>query len=372
MIPPALKAGIAVSLSGPFATLGRQALDGLSAWVRDTNSAGGLLVGPQRRRIDLYHHDDTGRKERAQHVTERLILNDRVDLLFGPYSSVLTLAAAGVALRYRKLLWNHGGAAHQTSGPGVEWLVNILTPAERYFHGVIDLALTRKPASPNITLVYSSRGAFPQAVATGAADYAATLGLPQPVLHPYQPVGPDLSGVVDSLKASDAGLILGVGRLEDDITLARALLDAGIPPHRVALIATPTQQFKEALGSRAEGFLGPSQWEHNANIEPDYGPSASDLGLADADYPRAQAYAAGLVAQRCIEEAGTLEDTLLLNTALRSDFTTFYGRFRLDPATRRQVGHQMVVVQWRCGAKRVVWPPQAVPSPDAKTACQTL
>ena len=48
----------------------------------------------------------------------------------------------------------------------------------------------------------------------------------------------------------------------------------------------------------------------------------------------------------------------LLVAARRLDFTTFYGRFKLDPASARQIGHAMVVVQWQGDEKLVVWPPK--------------
>jgi branched-chain amino acid transport system substrate-binding protein len=70
----------------------------------------------------------------------------------------------------------------------------------------------------------------------------------------------------------------------------------------------------------------------------------------------AQAYAGGLVVQHCIETAGTLNQQVLREVASRLDFTTFYGRFRIDPSTGRQVGHRMPVVQWQEGRKVVVWP----------------
>jgi branched-chain amino acid transport system substrate-binding protein len=38
------------------------------------------------------------------------------------------------------------------------------------------------------------------------------------------------------------------------------------------------------------------------------------------------------------------------------DFTTFYGRYRIDPRTGRQLGHRMPVVQWQGGRKVVIWP----------------
>ena len=82
-------------------------------------------------------------------------------------------------------------------------------------------------------------------------------------------------------------------------------------------------------------------------------------GQPTIDYPMAQAYAGCLVAQRCIEEAGTLDHSAVRQAASRMDFTTFYGRFLIDPATGRQVGHRMPVVRWERGEKAVVWPPDA-------------
>jgi branched-chain amino acid transport system substrate-binding protein len=72
----------------------------------------------------------------------------------------------------------------------------------------------------------------------------------------------------------------------------------------------------------------------------------------------AQAYAVGVVIQRCVEECGYLEDGVLREAAASLDFTTFYGRFRIDSETGRQVGKRSLLVQWRQGRKVIVWPPE--------------
>ena len=72
----------------------------------------------------------------------------------------------------------------------------------------------------------------------------------------------------------------------------------------------------------------------------------------------AQAYAVGVVIQRSVEECGSLEDDVLRHAATSLDFTTFYGRFRIDPDTGRQTGKPSLLVQWRQGRKVVVWPPE--------------
>ncbi|MGQ4806690.1 hypothetical protein NKDENANG_00023 [Candidatus Entotheonellaceae bacterium PAL068K] len=97
---------------------------------------------------------------------------------------------------------------------------------------------------------------------------------------------------------------------------------------------------------------------------PDYGPSTAAVMRSfrlcypdEVDYPMAQAYAGGLVAQHCIEVAGTLDQQRLRQTAAALDVSTFYGRFKIEPTTGLQIGHVMPVVEWRDRVKVTVWPP---------------
>ncbi len=71
-----------------------------------------------------------------------------------------------------------------------------------------------------------------------------------------------------------------------------------------------------------------------------------------------QAYAGALVAQRCVEAAGTAADAALRSLAGILDFSTFFGPFKINPETGRQTGHSMLIVQWQQGRKVVVWPPE--------------
>jgi branched-chain amino acid transport system substrate-binding protein len=199
-------------------------------------------------------------------------------------------------------------------------------------------------------------------VAAGAESYARERGFQPITVLSYGPGTADFGPIIGQLKELRPDLVLDVGRIEDDVRFAQQLAASGIEAGSVGLIATPLRLFKDALGDAAEGFLGPSQWEPGVIAAPDYGPTSGEVmrSLArtspNADYPMAQVYAGCLVAQRCIEEAGTLDNAALRRVAARLDFTTFYGRFIIEPATGRQIGHQMPVVQWRGGVKRVVWP----------------
>ena len=129
---------MAVSLSGPFSLQGRQALAGLCKWVEYANGSGGVWVGERRQRCRLtpVYYDDGGQRGKSREMTERLLSRDKVDLLFGPYSSGLTVEAALVAQEYGRVLWNHGGATYEASSQARDRVVNILSPARQYFQGV--------------------------------------------------------------------------------------------------------------------------------------------------------------------------------------------------------------------------------------------
>jgi branched-chain amino acid transport system substrate-binding protein len=211
-------------------------------------------------------------------------------------------------------------------------------------------------------LVAVGRGAFGRGVAAGALDEAARLGM-------------TVVGVVSHSEVPDepdADVLLAAGSFADDVTLVRRVRHR--PPVLVA-VAGGLENFAEAAGPRAEGVIAPSQWEEELRTHRDHGPSAAEVvrglrarllprlrtgaGLGHVDYPAAQAYASVLVALRCVQEAGAVvDDERLLAVAQRLRCTTFFGRFGLAPDGRQQ-DHEIVVMQWHQGAKRVVWPPHA-------------
>jgi branched-chain amino acid transport system substrate-binding protein len=362
-----IKVGMPVSRSGQFRVQGRQALTGLQAWAADANRSGGLLVsrsGP-RRKVRVVYHDDAGRQDQVRQVTERLIVYDKVDLLLGPYSSVLARASAAVAEEHEVVLWNQGGASDDIYQSGFRWVVGILTPASRYLADLGSLLKETCPRAATLAIIQSSTGSFPRAVAGGAAEGAQEAGLRVTLRREYDPTATDFTEILAEVAAAQPDALLAVGRIGNDLDLARQLARSKVSLGAAAVVAAPIQQFRDALGRDAEGFIGPSQWEPNAGYEADYGPAAGlvmasllRLGPEPVDYPMVQAYAAGLVAQRCLEEAGDLEPATLRAAAARLDFSTFYGRFKIDPDTGRQVGRSGVVVQWQQRSKVVVWPPE--------------
>ena len=363
-----VKAGISASLTGQFATQGQQALAGLSAWVDYVNGRGGLAVGDEKRPVSLVSYDDGSTADATRRAMERLIADDQVDLLFGPYSAGLTTAAAEVSESHGRVIWNHGGAGDAHYARGFRKVISILTPADQYLSGAAELVRRANPEATKLVILRIDTGAFARLVARGAETAAHALGFTTVLDLRYRPTQVNFTEIARHVAEQEPDLVVTVGRIRHDIGTARAL--ARLPNRNniglAAVIATPIAGFEELLGEAADGFVGPSQWEPAFSIPtPDVGPGAVDAlrmlnDTAEAagvpvDYPMAQAMAAGLVAEQCAALAGDLDDDALLGAAVDADFTTFYGRFKIDEAGR-QIGRSVALIQRQNGRKVVVWP----------------
>lgn len=365
-----IKAGISASLTGQFATQGQQALAGLSAWVEYVNGQGGLAVGGEMHPVTLVSYDDGSAADTTRQAMERLIADDQVDLLFGPYSAGLTTAAAEVAESHGRVIWNHGGAGDAHYARGFRKVISILTPADQYLSGAPELVKRANPEANKLVILRIDTGAFARLVARGAELAAHELGFTTALDLRYRPTQVSFTEIARHVAEQEPDLVVSVGRIRHDLGTARAL--ARLPNRSniglAVVIAAPIGGFEEALGGSADGFVGPSQWEPAFSIPtPDMGPDAAAAlrMLNDAaenagvpiDYPMAQAMAAGLVAERCAAIAGDLDDDALLGAAVDADFTTFYGRFKIDESGR-QIGRSVALIQRQNGRKVVVWPPE--------------
>ena len=121
----------------------------------------------------------------------------------------------------------------------------------------------------------------------------------------------------------------------------------------VAAVAAGVHAFRDELGRAAVGVVGPSQWEAHVSHFAAIGPDAAwfvrnfrEQFGRQPEYTAAGSFAVGLTFEECVRHAGSLQDSDLLAAAAELDCFTLYGRFRLDSASGRQVGHRILLVQW--------------------------
>ena len=189
-------------------------------------------------------------------------------------------------------------------------------------------------------------GGFGAAVARGAQDALAAAGHgggPALELDPADP-----GGCARAALEAGARWVVGGGRAEDDLALGRALRTTGLS---AGLVVCGVALAGEELGDGVAGWIGPAQWAPGGAPPPVALPPASD-------YPAAQALAAGLLAERAAELAGSVAPDALWDAARALRTSTFLGPFAVDDEGR-QTAHAPLIVVWRGqGAtlrREVIW-----------------
>ena len=353
--------GAAVSQTGRYAEEGEHTRRGYVTWEEWVNGEqGGIEIGGDQYRVELIIYDDGSDPDRAAELTERLIEEDRVDFLLGPYSSALVARAIAVAEERGMLLVGGSGASETLFAQSYQNLFAVLTPAGSYTQSALK-ALAERGAE-SIAIAHSD-AIFPESVAEGARRWADEYGLRVLGVETYAQDVTDVSGIVSKFRELSPDVFVGGGYFNDALLFVQTAKALGFSPKAMVLTVGPTHpEFRRELGPDANYLMGPTQWEASMSYRDEYFGSASDYAETfakrwggDPAYQSASATAAALALQLAIEEAGSL-DIGDVREALRGmDVATFYGQIRFDE-TGKNAAKPMGTIQIQEGDVRVVAP----------------
>lgn len=370
-----LTIGFTVSQTGALNLDSVAQLHGYEMWRDDVNAAGGIKAGNKRYQVRFVSYDDQSQGGRVQQLYTRLIVQDKAEFLFSPYSSGLVATATVISEQYGKLMMSIGGAEPKTYKLGNKYLFQTYTPADHYLAGAIELLKSRDPGA-KIALVYSD-DPFSKAVATAAREQVKAAGMRIVLDESYPPAQTDFSAIINKIVSSGADALLGGGHYPDGATMARQLHDQKANLKWVTLLVAPDSPQFATLGDAALGVSVPSQWAPQVTYQPDFGPTPAEFarrfqekyGIA-AGYHAAGGYAGGLLFQHAIEEAGSIDPARVAAQLNKMNVTTLWGqtRFSTDPKSHGlQLAHQMVLTQWQMKdgklVKEVIWPRAAATAP---------
>src|SRR6204780_2505558 len=363
--------GFTASQTGPLNvdSLGQQR--GYEAWRDEVNAAGGIKAGGKQYKVNFVSYDDQSVGGRVQQLYTRLVVQDKADFLFTPYSSGLTAPATVISEQYGKIMINSGGAEEKPFELGNKRLFMVITSATHYLSGAV-AALKDKNPQAKIAMVYSD-DPFSKTVMAAAAQQAKDAGLDVVLNESYAPSTTDFGPIVNKIVSSNAGAFMGGGHYSDGATLARQMHDQKANMKWVSILVAPADDKFGELGPAALGVTVPSQWELQVNYKPQFGPTTAEFAKAfqdkfhaKADYHAASGYTSGVVLQHAIEQAGSIDPEKVTAALNATDITTFFGhvKFMTDPGHHGlQEAHKMVLAQWQNPdgklGRQVVWPLEA-------------
>lgn len=362
---PPIRIGASASKTGTYAALGQNQLRGYELCVKHVNERGGL-VG---RRLELVVDDDQSQPTTAIRIYERLITQDKVDLVLGPYGSPMTSPVAEVTKRYRMPMVAPTLGTTSVVKEGRGYIFQVYSPSEVYLEGFIELVA--RHGLKTIALI-GEDSLFPQAAMKGAAELARRRGLQVVFTAAYPKGTTDFSAILMRVRATPPDAIGAATFFQDAVAITRQMRDVDLNPKMyAATVGVGQPEFYKQLDHTAEFVYGPSQWEPEfvtiragglIPIARQY-PGAREFVEAhhrvypgaDLSYQTAAGYAGCQVVTEAVKRAGSLDREKVREAILKLDFNTVFGAFKVD-ADGLQVAHKMVTIQWQDGKRTIVWP----------------
>ena len=355
--------GTALSLTGRMSPEGVRVREGYDLYVKHINERGGIKVGGKTYKVAIKYYDDQSDANTSVKLYEKLINEDGIKLLLGPYSSGITFATSAIAEKYQLQMVAAHAAATGTFDRGFKYIFATLTPVDQYTGNMVKMAAEAKPRAQRVALIHET-SLFPQASIEAAEKQAKAAGLEVVYKEAYPTGTKDFSAMLTAMKSRNPDLLLAAGYTGDMTVISRQIAEVGVSLKMFGVSLGPTLPgFIEALGPKAEGILEPVQWASNMPWKDEiFGWTATQYAEIfkkeygrEPDYHPPQSTAALQVYQRALEKAGTLDPKAVRDAIAQTNIMTAYGPVRFNEKGQN-IAKGMSVVQVQNGKAVVVYP----------------
>ncbi len=361
--------GSAISETGKYSSNGINAKNGYEFAVNRINEMGGVKVGGKSYKFKVVYYDDESTPARGAQLAERLIKQDGIKYMLGPYSSGLTKAIAPVTEKYQIPMVEAEGASRSLFTQGYRYLFAVLSTSEQYLASSIELAAEmakkqgKKPSDVKVAMAFEN-DPFSLDVRAGVVDDAKKYGMKIVIDDKLPRDLNDMSATLTKVRALKPDLLVVSGHEKGASTAARQIKELQIDVPMIAMTHCESGKVIQQFGKSTEGFLCPTQWAETLTYKDKYFGSSGDYDKAfkkayptykTVPYQTAQASAAVLVWKDAFERANSFDTEKLRDAIAATEMETFYGKIKFSPAGNN-VAKPMVLRQIQNGEYLVVAP----------------
>ena len=359
-----IKIGAALSETGKYSVEGKDSRQGYDTWADWVNNDyGGIELPDGRYQVEIVYYDDESDADTAANLVQKLIDEDEVQFLLGPYSSGLTTGASAISEAAGIIMIEGNGTSDSLFERGFQNLFLVATIGSDYTKTGVEAFAAQ--GAKTAVVAYEDTS-FPTAVAQGAIKHLEANGIEVLAVETYPANPTDLTPIISKFRELEPDIFIGGGHYVDAVLFLNASEDVGFTPDGMLITVGPSNpKLVDELGDSVNGVLGPTQWEASMAYEGQW------LGTAGAYaaryeglwgeppvYQSASATASALALHVAIEQAGTT-DTDAVRSALQGmTIDTFYGPIQFDDRGVN-TGKPMGTVQVQDGIINVVAPSAA-------------
>src|SRR5256712_960613 len=333
--------GVSVSLTGDFSGDGKALVQGYDLWAQDINAKGGLLG----HKVTMKYVDDASSTQQVVTNCQSLITVDKVGLVFGPFSSLLTIPASTVVARYNYAFPEPAGGGPHVFDRG---LTNIffVQPASvednlvSYTKWLTSLPADQRPK----TVAYATQDdPFTQPQVERAKSLLQGSGIQTVYDKVYPAETTDFTPLALQVASSKADAVVLGTQLPDAVAFVKTFIQQHYNPKTIIETTGPDQgaQFSDKLGANTDGIMVPAGWTADAKAYGNdkfvtefiaaYGGTAADIS-SDA----AEAYSVRQGVDQATMKANSLANQKLNYTLHSGTYKPIQGPISLHPTGKLQ------------------------------------
>ncbi|MCI0709554.1 MAG: amino acid ABC transporter substrate-binding protein, partial [Chloroflexi bacterium] len=225
---PVVRIGAAVSDTGRYAREGNDTRNGYNLWLEWVNEEyGGINIDGVCHLVELIMYDDEGDNDTVSVLIERLIFEDEVDVILGPYSSGLTQIASAITERENIIMVEGNGSSETLFERGFQNLFAVLTPAGSYTRSGIELAV--EMGATTAVIAFEDEP-FSSSVAEGAEHWLEEYDIELLAVESYPAGVADVSAMFTRFRGLEPDLFIGAGHFNDAVLFINTAKELGFNP----------------------------------------------------------------------------------------------------------------------------------------------
>lgn len=359
-VPDEIRVGATVAVTGPFSAEVGHFKKMMELWAESINAKGGITLREYGKRlpIKMVVYDDTSQGPVSVRLYEKLVTEDKVHVLLGPYSSPITVQASTVAEKHQIPVIALEANASGIFRRGFKWLVGVIDDGPKWSYHYFDM-LKGAGKAKSIGFVIEDTP-HPKEVGSGSIPKAKVVGLEVKVEEYFPVATQDFTPIITKLKAANPDIVYMSAFPAREVTFFKQALEQGLNPREYHMIHHGVA-FYGAVGLRNANLVtGEAYWMPGVkagNSKP-FEELLQKLNIKVEDYPWSSIHYFGFEALvAALEKAGTLDREKLLAAIKGLDIETVSGRLKFDPTTGQGTLNPFPT-QIQEGRYVTLWPPE--------------
>ena len=370
--------GAAVSFTGKYSTNGKHTKNGYDLAVKRINEKGGVKVGDKTYKIKIKYYDDESTPARAGQLADRLIKQDGIKYILGPYGSGPTKGMAPITEKYKIPMVEGNGASRSLFNKGYRYLFAVLSTSEQYLAEAITVAAEqakkegRDPSSIRVAIAVEN-DPFSMDIRAGVLEDAKKYGMKVVIDDKLPKELTDMTATLTKVKALKPDVLVVSGHSKGAALAIRQTAQMKVDVPILAITHCEAADVVGKFGAKADYTLCATQWAPTMTYKDRWFVSSGEYAKTFEKeygyvppYQAAESSAAVLVYVDALERANSFDTEKVRDALADTKLETFYGWVDFDdtgkniakPMVLRQIqkGKYIPVAPAKFAAGKVIYP----------------